>query len=171
MSEPGVNEPAANEPAANEPAANEPAANESAQTPASDQLAAIRAVEGQMGPAQARGRRQLAGLCIGLGVLLGAMHLIVVAVPPDENLPAFLVACGVVVVAILLLTFGYVRVRRIRPAGGGRRYLVALMASVVLHSAALLLVLLVGETLPIAIGVAVVIAAPLLIAAIWELRR
>lgn len=150
---------------------NDPAQSGSPQDSAGDQLAAIRAVQGQLGPAQARGRRQLAGLCIGLGVLLGAMHLIVVVLPPDESLPAFLVACGVVVVAILVLTFGYQRVRRIRAAGGGRRYVVALMASVVLHSAALVLVLVVGETLPVAIGVAIVIAAPLVITAVWELRR
>lgn len=138
---------------------------------ADEQLAAIRAAQGQLGPAQGRGRRQLAGLCIGLGVLLGAMHLIIVVLPPGRELRGFQIACAVVVAAILLLTFGYVRVRRVVPRGGGRRYLVALMASLLLYMAALVLVLVVGETLPVAFGVAVVIAAPLVIAAVREVRQ
>lgn len=136
-----------------------------------DQLGAIEAARQQLGPQQERGRRQLAGLCIGLGALLGAMHLVVVVFPPQRSLPAFLIACAVIVLAILALTFGYLRVRRLMPAGGGQRYLIALMISMVLYAASILIVVRIAEPVPIAVLVAVVIAAPLTFAGIRELRR
>lgn len=130
------------------------------------QLAALRGPEARLAEVRHRAARRLAWFCTALALLIGAAHVVPAVFRPDESLPAFLAAMGVYVVAVLVLTWGYLRSRQVTPRGGGRRYLIGLLITIVLYLAAL--ALLGRETWPVAILVGLVIAAPLAIAGWWR---
>ncbi|NUL48156.1 hypothetical protein F7P69_23545 [Cellulosimicrobium funkei] len=132
----------------------------------SAQLAALRAPEARLAEVSHRAARRLAWFCTALALLIGAAHVVPAVFHPDESLPAFLAAMGVYVVAVLALTWGYIRTRKATPRGGSRRYLLGLLITMVLYLAAL--ALLGRETWPVAILVGLVIAAPLVIAGWWR---
>ena len=139
--------------------------------PLDEQRAAIADAEHRLGPLQRRGRRQLAWLSVALGALLGCMHVTIVVFPPQRGIPAFLIACGVVIAAIMLLMIAYLRVRRVIPAGGTRRYLGGFAISMLLYLGALVLFIVTDETVKVAVVVALVVAAPLVITGLRGVRR
>ena len=69
-------------------------------------------------------------------------------------------------VAVLVLTFVYLRTRSATPRGGGRRYTVGLLVTMALYLAGLAPTP--WETWPVALLVGLLIAAPLTIAGWWR---
>lgn len=133
------------------------------------QLSALRGAEARLAGVQERSRRRLAWFCTALALLIGAAHVVPVVFRPDGSLPAFLTAMGVYAVAVLALTWWYLRTRAATPLGGGRRYLIGLTATFGLYAASMLLMALPSrETWPVAVLVGLVIAAPLVIAGWWR---
>ncbi|MEV4900831.1 hypothetical protein AB0K08_05750 [Citricoccus sp. NPDC055426] len=133
------------------------------------QLSALRGAEARLAGVQEQSRRRLAWFCTALALLIGAAHVIPAVFRPDVMLPAFLTAMGVYVVAVLALTWWYLRTRTATPLGGGRRYLIGLMATFALYAVSMLLMALPSrESWPVAALVGLVIAAPLVIAGWWR---
>ncbi|MGM7669514.1 hypothetical protein [Microbacterium sp. A93] len=130
------------------------------------QLSALDVPAARLAGVQHRARRRLAWFCTALALMIGAAHVIPSVFRPDESLPAFLTAMGVYVVAVLGLTWWYLRTRTATPLGGGRRYVIGLAATFVLYAASM--ALMGRETWPAAILVGLVIAAPLVIAGWWR---
>lgn len=134
-----------------------------------EQLSALDASAARLVGVQHGAGRRLAWFCTALALMIGAAHVIPSVFRPDESLPAFLVAMGVYVVAVLALTWWYLRTRTATPLGGGRRYVVGLAGTLVLYTASLILVTQTArETWPVAILVGLVIAAPLVMAGWWR---
>lgn len=136
------------------------------------QLSALRGTEARLAGVRERSRRRLAWFCTALALLIGAAHVVPAVFRPDDSLPAFLTAMGVYVVAVLVLTSWYLRARTATPLGGGRRYLIGLMATFALYAVSMVLMVLMAlpsrETWPVAVLVGLVIAAPLVIAGWWR---
>ena len=124
-----------------------------------------------MAAARQRGHRDLGLLMAGLGILLGLLHVGIAAFPPDRSLPAFLAVCAVAVVLIVVIVLAWLRARSATPARGGRRYLATLASSVVLYLGGLTVFLLGSEPLWLAVIIGAVIAAPLVIAGVREVKR
>uniref|UniRef100_UPI002436F1A1 hypothetical protein n=1 Tax=Arthrobacter sp. JCM 19049 TaxID=1460643 RepID=UPI002436F1A1 len=61
-------------------------------------------------------------LSVLLGLLLGALHVLLHFFTPQRSLTSFWVLCAAAAVAITVLALGYRRLHRVLPAGFGRRY-------------------------------------------------
>ena len=72
--------------------------------------------------------------------------------------------------AITVLALGYRRLHRVLPAGFGRRYLVALAASLVLY-AGLLALIMTPMPLAVVLLLGAVVALPLAVAGGWMIRQ
>ncbi|OMH35062.1 hypothetical protein [Tersicoccus sp. Bi-70] len=141
-------------------------AGDPAQEASMREEAAIAAVTARRATMLTRARRHLGWFSTVLALLIGAAHTVPVVFPPQASLPAFLVAMGLWVVAVLLLTYAYLRTRSATPRGGGRRYTVGLLVTMALYLAGLALTP--WETWPVAILIGLLIAAPLTIAGWWR---
>lgn len=135
-------------------------------TTAAEQLAVLQAPNARRDALVSRARRHLAWFCTGVGLLLGAAHVIPVVFRPDESLFAFFIAMGLYVVALLALVFWYRHTRSATPLKGGRRYLIGFAATVLLFIAAA--PFWDRASVSVALLVGLVIATPVTIAGWWR---
>lgn len=132
-----------------------------------EQLEALQGANQRSSGVQERARQHFAVFATVLALLIGLAHAIPIIFRPDESLGLFLTAMAVYVVAVLALTFWYLRIRSATPAGANKRYLYGLFGTFVLYGAA---VFLWPEESPyMAVMIGLVIAIPLTLAA-WVKR-
>lgn len=136
-----------------------------------DALSVIRDTERRLARVHGQGSRRVAWLCIALGVVIGLWHLGIFTFPASRNLSVFLIVNAMGAVAICALMALFIWNRRATPAGSSRRYLIALPVSMLVYSAGVVWNVTGDETLAQAIGLAILIAAPLIVAGLWGLRR
>lgn len=134
------------------------------------QLESMEVAQQGISGAKRQGARQLGTLCILLAVVLGALHGLLHVFNPERNLGAFFVLCAAAVLAILALTFGYQFLRRLLPAGFGRKYLIGLGMSLLLYGLGLGLIT-AGLGAMVVVLLAIVVAMPLLFVGIWMVRQ
>lgn len=134
------------------------------------QLAAVQAAQRALASPRGAGARQIGWLSVLLGLLLGALHVLLHFFTPQRSLTGFWVLCATAAVAITVLALGYRRLHRVLPAGFGRRYLVALAASLVLY-AGLLALIMTPMPLAVVLLLGAVVALPLAVAGGWMIRQ
>ncbi|WP_404288700.1 hypothetical protein [Glutamicibacter arilaitensis] len=105
-----------------------------------DQLTALENAQRSMTSVTARGARQLGLTCIMLGVVLGALHSLLHIFSPEQGLPAFFVLTGAAVLAMIGLSLGYLKVRRVLPHGFSKKYLLSLFLSIGIYALTLTLI-------------------------------
>lgn len=137
---------------------------------AARQLAAVQAAQRALAAPRRAGARQIGWLSVLLGLLLGALHVLLHFFTPQRSLTSFWVLCAAAAVAITVLALGYRRLHRVLPAGFGRRYLVALAASLVLY-AGLLALIMTPMPLAVVLLLGAVVALPLAVAGGWMIRQ
>ena len=118
------------------------------------------------------GSKAIAVVEISIGVLVALFLLAAVYIFPSDNIVAIVLSIFGYTIGILVTVFAYNRFRVAAGYGATRRYLVALSLSMGIFAVGVASTFLVKITTPVLwIPVAILVAAPLVIAGIREARR
>jgi len=118
------------------------------------------------------GSKAIAVVEISIGVLVALFLLAAVYIFPSDNIVAIVLSIFGYTIGILVTVFAYNRFRVAAGYGATRRYLVALSLSMGIFAVGVASTFLVKITTPVLwIPVAIIVAAPLVIAGIREARR